>query len=52
MSDLPGPAEEHDLPVRARHVPDVRRPDHRVPHLQEAGREADPAVLSTGGDVR
>lgn len=43
---LPRPAEEHDLPVRARHVPDVRRPHHRVPHLPQAGREANTALLA------
>lgn len=46
MPGVPGPAEEHDLPVRARHVPDVRRPHRRVPHLPQAGREANPALLS------
>lgn len=46
VSDLPGPAEEHDLPVRARHVSDVRGPHHRVSHLSQAGREAHLAVLN------
>ncbi|KAG6439873.1 hypothetical protein O3G_MSEX001164, partial [Manduca sexta] len=47
VPDMPGPAEEHDLPVRARHVPDVRRPHHRVSHLPQAGREAHPPLLAT-----
>lgn len=50
MPGVPGPAEEHDLPMRARHVPDVRRPHRRVPHLPQAGREADPALLSAHRD--
>lgn len=46
MPDLPRPAQEHDIPVRARDVPDVRRPHHRVSHLSQAGREADPTLLN------
>ena len=30
---VPGQAEEHDLPVRPRHLPDVRGQDVRVSHL-------------------
>lgn len=46
VPDLPGPAQEHDIPVRARHVPDVWRPHRRLPHLPQAGREAHPALLN------
>ena len=42
---VPGQAEEHDIPVRTRDLPDVRGPDERVPHLQEDGRAKDPALL-------
>lgn len=43
-----GPSEEHDIPVRPRHLPDVRRPDARVSDLPEADREANPSVLRFG----
>lgn len=46
MPDLPGPAQEHDLPMRPRDVPDVRRPDRRLPHLPQAGRETHPTLLN------
>lgn len=45
MPYLPGPAEKHDLPLRARHVPDVRRPDHSVPYLPQASRETHSPLL-------
>lgn len=45
VSGLPGQTQEHDLPVRSRHLSDVRRQDRRVSHMQENGREADFALL-------
>ena len=45
MPRVPGPVEEHDLPLRARNLPDVRRQDVRVPHLSQDGGEAHPLVL-------
>ena len=38
-------AEEHDLPVWPRYLPDVRGPDVRVSHLPEDCRETDPSLL-------
>ena len=47
MPRVPGQAEEHDLPLRSRHVSDVRRQDVRVPNLQENCREENTALLNT-----
>ena len=47
-----GSTEEHDIPVRPRHVPDVRRSDARVPHLPQTDREEDPALLTEIIDVK
>ena len=44
---VPGQAEEHDIPVRTRDLPDVRGPDERVSHLQEDCGEEDTALLNT-----
>ena len=42
---VPGPSEEHDLPLRARDLPDVRRPHVRVPHLPQDRRAPHPPLL-------
>lgn len=47
VSGVPGPAEEHDLPVRPRHLPAVRRPNERVPHLPQSHRAPHPPLLVT-----
>ena len=41
-----GPAEEHDIFVRPRHLPDVRRQDGRVPYLPQTCRETNPRLLN------
>lgn len=46
MPDLLRPIEEHDIPMRPRHVPDVRRPHHGVPYMPEASREAHSTLLA------
>lgn len=45
VSCVPGPAEEHDLHVRPRHLPAVRGPNERVPHLPQGHRAPHPALL-------
>ncbi len=40
-------AEEHDIPVWARDVSDVRRPDVRVSHMPEDSRAEDFALLGS-----
>lgn len=45
VSCLSGPAEEHDLHVRPRHLPAVRGPNERVPHLPQSHRAQNPPVL-------
>ncbi len=40
-----GSAAQHDLPVRPRHVPNVRRSHVRVPHLPQSRREAHSPLL-------
>lgn len=42
-----GPPEEHDLPLRPRHMSDVWRQDGGVPHMSKGGGKADPSVLVT-----
>ena len=46
MPRVPGPVEEHDLPLRSRDVSDVRGQDERVPDLQEDRGEEDPPLLA------
>lgn len=45
VSRVPGPAEEHDLHVRPRHLPAVRRPNERVPDLPQSHRAPNPPLL-------
>jgi hypothetical protein len=40
-----GPSQEHDLPLRTRHMPDVWWPHVWVSHLSQAGWEAHSLVL-------
>lgn len=40
VSCLSGPFKEHDLPMRSRYVPDVRRPDVGVSDMPEGSRQA------------
>jgi len=45
VSGVPGSFEKHDLPVRTRHLPNVRRPDVGVSNMSQGGRQANSAVL-------
>lgn len=45
MSGVPGPAEEHDLHVRPWHLPAVRGPNERVPHLPQGHWAPHPPLL-------
>ena len=45
MPGVSGPFEEHDLLVRPRDLPDVRRPDVGMSHLPENCRKKDPSLL-------
>ena len=45
MSRVPGPAQEHDIPVRPWNVSDVRGQNVRVSDLQEDCRKENIAVL-------
>lgn len=38
VSRVSGPAEEHDLHVWPRHLPAVRGPNERMPHLPQSHR--------------
>lgn len=46
-----GSAEEHDLPVRPWHVPNVRRPHEGVSHLPQRHRPAHHPLLASCQDV-
>lgn len=45
VSGLPGSSEKHDLPVRTRHLPNVRRPDVGVSNMSQGGGQTYSAVL-------
>lgn len=46
MPDMFGPPQEHDIPVRPRYVPNVRRSHYRVSHLSQTSRETYTALLN------
>jgi hypothetical protein len=48
VSGLHGPIAQHDLPLRSRNVPNVRRSHVRVPDLPEGSRKTHPALLDLG----
>lgn len=45
VSGVPGPAEEHDLHVRPRHLSALWGPNERVPHLPKGHRAPHPPLL-------
>lgn len=45
VSGLPGSSEKYDLPMRTRHLPNVRRPDVGVSNMSQGSRQAHSALL-------
>lgn len=45
LPSMYGPPEEHDLPLRSRHVSDVWGQNGGVSHMSQGGGKADPSVL-------
>lgn len=50
MSGVSGPAEEHDLHVRPRHVPALRGSNERVSYLPQGHRAPHPSLLDLTAD--
>lgn len=45
LPSMYGPPEEHDLPLRSRHLSDVWGPNGGVSDMSQGGGKADPSVL-------
>ena len=45
LPSMYGPPEEHDLPLRSRHVSDVWGPNGGVSDMSQGGGKANPSVL-------
>lgn len=47
---MSGQAQEHDIPMRARPMPNVWRPNDRMPNMPESGGKKDLTLLRQNHD--